>query len=101
MAETAIAPLSPQALADRLTTLPHWTYDKERRALYRKIEFRDFGQALAAMVQIGLEAEKADHHPEWFNVYNRLEIWLTTHDADGVSCRDSNLAAIIDRIVQA
>jgi 4a-hydroxytetrahydrobiopterin dehydratase len=49
-------------------------------------------------VRIGIEAEKADHHPEWFNVYNKLDIWLTTHDAGGVSEKDLALAKIIDRL---
>jgi 4a-hydroxytetrahydrobiopterin dehydratase len=78
--------------------LPLWTYDADRRALYRRLTFGDFAEALGAMVRIGVAADKADHHPEWSNVYNRLDIWLTTHDTGGVSERDYALARAIDAI---
>ncbi len=89
------------ALADdirtaRLADLPDWAFDPARNALHRHIRFGDFGSALAAMVRIGIAAEKADHHPEWSNVYDKLDIWLTTHDAGGVSERDLALAGHID-----
>jgi 4a-hydroxytetrahydrobiopterin dehydratase len=87
--------------AEALSRLPHWSYQADRRALYRKIVLRDFSAAFALMVQVALEAEKADHHPEWSNVYNRLDIWLTTHDAGGVSTRDIALAQAIDRLAEA
>lgn len=93
-----IEALSSAARDEALRALPQWTYDDERSALYRKIVLADFSEAFALMTRIALEAEKSDHHPEWFNVYNRLEIWLTTHDAGGVSARDTTLAAIIDRL---
>lgn len=79
-----------------LRDLPLWRYDPARDALHRRLRFADFGAALAAMVRIGVAAEKADHHPEWANVYDRLDIWLTTHDAGGISARDVALAAAID-----
>ncbi len=82
-----------------LTELPAWRYDAARKALHRELRFADFNQAFGAMARIALEAEKTDHHPEWTNVYNRLDIWLTTHDADGVSTRDVALAQQIDLIV--
>jgi 4a-hydroxytetrahydrobiopterin dehydratase len=82
-----------------LVSLPHWQYDAQSRSLRRNIVFADFSQALAAMVRIGIEAEKADHHPEWSNVYNRLDIRLTTHDVNGVSFKDLALASEIDAIV--
>lgn len=84
-------------LARLATSLPAWAYDPERRALRRRLRFGSFGEALAAMVRIGVEAEKADHHPEWTNVYDTVDIWLTTHDAGGVSPRDEALASLIDR----
>jgi 4a-hydroxytetrahydrobiopterin dehydratase len=59
----------------------------------------DFAQALALMVRIGVEADKRDHHPEWSNVYNRIDIWLTTHDAGGISTRDIALAGVIDAML--
>ncbi|MDT0575945.1 4a-hydroxytetrahydrobiopterin dehydratase [Croceicoccus sp. F390] len=99
MSSSAIKPLEKPALHDALAKLPLWTHDADRQALYRKIVFTDFAEALAAMVRIGFAAEQADHHPEWANVYNRLEIWLTTHDAGGVSTRDIKLAQQIDATI--
>jgi len=84
-----------------LGALSDWRYVPDRKAIHRQLRFADFGQALGAMVRIGLEAEKADHHPEWANVYNSLDIWLTTHDAGGVSTRDLDLAQKIDEIAPA
>jgi 4a-hydroxytetrahydrobiopterin dehydratase len=93
-----------QELSDALRAklrqdLPHWRYDPERKAICRSLEFLDFAEALGAMVRIGLAAEAANHHPEWFNVYNRLDIRLTTHDAGGLSERDTDLARRIDILV--
>ena len=82
-------------------TLPAWSYAPERRALRRRLRFADFAEALGAMVRIGVEAEKSDHHPEWTNVYDTLDVWLTTHDVGGVSERDEALAATIDRMFPA
>lgn len=87
--------------AEELERLPQWRYDAGRKALHRKLIFRDFSEALAFMVRVGIEAEKADHHPEWTNVFNQLEIWLTTHDCAGVSRRDCALAGVIDRLARA
>lgn len=67
--------------------------------LYRKFEFKDFSEAFAFMTRVALEAEKMNHHPLWTNVYNRVEFWLSTHDAgDIVTDKDRKLAAIIDGI---
>ena len=93
-----IESLNDKQRAEALPRLPLWSYDADRRALYRQIIVADFSAAFALMVRIALEAEKADHHPEWSNVYNRLDIWLTTHDADGLSSRDIALAETIDRL---
>lgn len=95
-----IAALTQTERDGALSTLPKWSYDADRKALFRKIVVGDFFDALGLMVRIGLEAEKACHHPEWFNVYNRIDIWLTTHDADGVSSRDVALAAAIDGLAE-
>lgn len=82
-----------------LSSVPDWAYAPERGGLIRReLVFADFTQAFAFMTQVAFHAEKADHHPEWFNVYNRVEITLTTHDADGLSQRDVALAHIIDTI---
>lgn len=87
-----IVSLSAQQVEACLGRLPGWTYDDARGALFRFILFTDFSEAFAMMTRIALAAEQADHHPEWSNVYNRLDIWLTTHDANGVSQRDIALA---------
>ena len=83
------------ALAD----LSDWTYDADRDAIKRSFRFDDFTAAFAFMTAVALMAEKADHHPEWFNVYNRVDIALTTHDAGGLSQRDVALARKIDALV--
>lgn len=93
----SIVPLPPHEREAALGHLPAWTYDADRKALYREIVLEDFTAAFALMTRIALEAEKEDHHPEWSNVYNRVSIWLTTHDAGDVSARDVRLAAVIDR----
>lgn len=90
--------LEGEALRDAVNGLLAWTYDEARKALYRRIEARDFVDAFGLMAQIAILAEKRDHHPEWSNVYNRIDIWLTTHDADGVSHRDIGMAVEIDRL---
>lgn len=70
--------------------------------LYRKFQFRDFSEAFAFMTRVALAAEKMDHHPLWTNVYNTVEIWLSTHDAgDVVTEKDRKLAAKIDGLVSA
>jgi 4a-hydroxytetrahydrobiopterin dehydratase len=97
----AIAPLNVQQRQDALAQLPGWIYDADRKAFFREILLEDFVAAFALMTRIALEAEKADHHPEWSNVYNRVSIWLTTHDAGDVSARDVSLARLIDRFAPA
>lgn len=83
-----------------LAGLADWVYDPERQALHRKIRLGDFSETFALMTRVAMLAEVADHHPEWSNVYNRLEIWLTTHDAGGVSSRDLDMAQAIDRLLR-
>ena len=82
--------------AEALNGLHGWTYDEAARAIRRSLRFRDFGEAFAFMTRVALEAEKADHHPDWSNSWNRVEIALTTHSAGGVTARDFALAARID-----
>ncbi|MCS7129336.1 MAG: 4a-hydroxytetrahydrobiopterin dehydratase [Candidatus Caldarchaeum sp.] len=67
--------------------------------LFRRFEFNDFVEAIGFMVKVALEAEKLQHHPEWFNVYNRVDVWLTTHDLGGLSTYDVRLARIINKMV--
>lgn len=83
------------ALAD---SLPLWTLDGEH--LKRSFRFDDFNQAFAFMTQVAMLAEKADHHPEWSNVWNKVEIALTTHEAKGLSRRDIDLANAIDALLK-
>lgn len=80
-----------------LAELPDWTLRGDGLAIVRSFRFADFSEAFAFMTRVGLLAEKADHHPEWCNVYNRVEITLTTHDAGGLSARDVAMALAIDR----
>ena len=80
-----------------LETLPLWSEAAGRDAITRSLKFRDFAEAFGFMAEIALVAEKADHHPEWSNVYNRVDILLATHESGGVTERDVKLAEAIDR----
>lgn len=93
-----IAKLSEAERRALSSTLPAWSIDQERDALRRSFRFEDFVEAFGFMGKVALLAERADHHPEWTNVYNRVDILLTTHDADGLSARDVALAKAIDRL---
>ena len=93
-----IEPLDDAERADALDALDEWDYDEARDAITRSFAFADFTEAFAFMTRVALLAEKADHHPEWSNVWNRVEILLTTHDAGGLSHRDVALAEAIDRV---
>ncbi len=74
-------------------------WKKQNNTLYKKFIFKNFSEAFAFMARVALEAEKADHHPLWTNVYNKVEIWLSTHDAgDIVTDKDRALAKAIDKI---
>lgn len=74
-------------------------WQEEDNKLHKKFEFKDFSEAFAFMTRIALEAEKMNHHPRWTNVWNRVEIWLSTHDAgDIVTDKDRKLAAAIDKL---
>ncbi|MCM8730479.1 4a-hydroxytetrahydrobiopterin dehydratase [Hephaestia sp. MAHUQ-44] len=92
--------LSEAERAEALDGLPDWDYDDARDAITRRFTFADFSEAFAFMTRVALLAEKADHHPEWSNVYNRVEILLTTHDAGGLSERDIEMADAIDGLVE-
>lgn len=91
-----MTPLDRSALNDHLTRLPGWTLDTEQRAISRSFRFKDFAQAFGFMAQMAIVSDKADHHPEWFNVYNRVDVRLTTHDAGGLTERDLIWAARAD-----
>ena len=84
-----------------LRTLSDWTLARDGKAIQRNFEFSDFGEAFGFMTRVALLAEKHDHHPEWFNVYNRVQVTLTTHDAGengGLSHRDAKMAKAMDAL---
>ncbi len=91
--------LNEDERASWLDALDEWSLAREGKAIHRSFEFRDFSEAFAFMARVAMIAEKRDHHPEWSNVYNKVEITLTTHDADGLSLRDVNMAKDIDALV--
>lgn len=91
--------LTGDARDKALANLGHWTEDEHRDAITRSFKFDDFVAAFGFMAKVALLAEKADHHPEWSNIYNSVEILLTTHDADGLSQKDVDLAKKIDALV--
>lgn len=82
-----------------LDSLPAWQRVDGRDAIARDLRFADFNAAFGFMSRVALQAEKMDHHPEWSNVYNRVRIVLTTHDAGGLSTRDVELARFIDSLL--
>jgi len=85
-----------------LAKLPGWMVaDDKREAISRTYKFADFNTAFAFMTRVAIRAEQLDHHPEWFNVYNRVEVILTTHDADGVTELDVALATFMDEAATA
>ena len=81
-----------------VATSPGWTLSKDGKSVSASLEFANFADAWGFMSEIAIEADKLDHHPEWSNVYNRVAITLTTHDADGLTARDQALA---DKIAAA
>ena len=79
-----------------LKRLPDWRLVEGREAITRKFQFVDFDAAFAFMTRVALLAAKTDHHPEWFNVYNKIDVTLATHDAGGVTQKDIDLAMAMD-----
>jgi 4a-hydroxytetrahydrobiopterin dehydratase len=98
MGSTPVEALGNEARDAALQELSRWGYDAGRDALHRRFDFPDFLGAWGFMARVALLAERADHHPEWSNVYGRVDVWLRTHDADGVSGRDVALAREIDAL---
>ena len=95
----AVEKLSEEDLANWLVALPEWSLARDGTAISRTFEFADFSQAFGFMTRVALLAECQDHHPEWSNVYNRVTIELTTHDAGALSHRDPRLAKAIDKLL--
>jgi 4a-hydroxytetrahydrobiopterin dehydratase len=94
----AVAKLTETELSDLLARHPEWSLRGDGIALERTFRFADFNAAFGFMTRVALYADKADHHPEWFNVYNRVEMTLTTHDAAGISTRDAAMVEWIKGI---
>lgn len=101
-----VAQLNEAERQSILAEFSEWKYDPQRDAISRKFEFSDFSEAYAFMTRVAIHADKADHHPEWFNVYNKVDITLTTHDAKrpdgengGLSERDVDLARKIESFI--
>ena len=94
-----VARLTDGLRAESLASLADWTHDPTRDAITRRFTFADFNQAFGFMTRVALLAEKADHHPEWSNVWNRVDVLLTTHDAGGLSTRDIQMAQAIDALL--
>jgi 4a-hydroxytetrahydrobiopterin dehydratase len=91
--------LSATERAGLSANLPDWKRVESRDAITRTFRFKDFSEAWGFMARVALLAEAQDHHPEWFNVWNRVEITLSTHDAGGLSARDVRLALAIDGLL--
>ena len=96
-----VDPLTPGRRAALGDLLPRWSVAPGRDAIRREFRFRDFSGAFGFMARVALLAEARDHHPEWSNVWNRVEITLTTHDAGGLSERDIAMATAIDSLAGA
>jgi 4a-hydroxytetrahydrobiopterin dehydratase len=91
-----MAKLAIEELKQALKRLPDWNLAKDREAIVRKFQFVDFDAAFAFMTRCALMAAKMDHHPEWSNVYNKVEVTLTTHEEDGVTQKDVDMAMAMD-----
>ena len=89
--------LSQLEIDEELKNLPGWSIVNEK--LHREIEFESFNQAFGFMTRAAMEIEKMNHHPEWFNVYNRITIDLMTHDAGGITKNDTHLAKILNSLL--
>ena len=89
--------LSAQEIEIQLADFPDWELDNDK--LYRQLKFKNFIEAFGFMTRVALLAETMDHHPEWSNVYSRVEIHLVTHDVSGISAKDFELAKRIDGLV--
>ena len=89
--------LSESSIEEKLKNLPGWSVKNDK--LYKEFQFNDFNQAFGFMTRAAMEIEKMNHHPEWFNVYNKITVELTTHDAGGITDNDVNLAKILNSLI--
>lgn len=88
--------LSSEEISNELKNLPGWTIKEEK--LHKDFEFSDFNETFGFMTRAAMEIEKMNHHPEWFNVYNRLSVDLMTHDAGGITQNDIQLAKVLNNL---
>lgn len=95
----SVTRLNDDECAQLLEAHPQWSLARGGLAIERRFTFADFSEAWGFMNRVALLAEVQDHHPEWFNVYNRVDITLTTHDAGGLSARDERMAKAIDALL--
>ncbi|MEX3808835.1 4a-hydroxytetrahydrobiopterin dehydratase [Paraburkholderia sp. BR13439] len=93
-----IQKLTSDERTQQLAKLDRWESVAERDAIRRSFEFADFNEAFGFMTRVAIKAQEMDHHPEWFNVYNKVDITLSTHEANGVTERDIALATFIDSV---
>lgn len=96
MARDALEPHDIDTLSEQL---PEWQLDDDRSGIRREIAFADFNAAFGFMTRVALKADAMNHHPEWFNVYNKVDIRLSSHDVSGLSERDVALARFIDDLL--
>lgn len=94
----ALNRMNADEIAPNLQSLPLWSLDTGLKALCREFRFSNFGQAFMFMTQVAKAAETHNHHPEWRNVYNKVWVTWTTHDADGLSLKDIQMAKICDQL---
>lgn len=90
-----------ETVRNKIKDLPGWVLLDDKDAIAKTYRFKDFSAAFAFMTRCALAAEKMNHHPEWFNVYNRVEVTLNTHDAGGVTALDLDLAGRMDKFADA
>tara|TARA_B110000967_G_scaffold133504_1_gene136328 strand:+ start:689 stop:964 length:276 start_codon:yes stop_codon:yes gene_type:complete len=90
--------VNKETRADALIGLEGWSDTEDRDAIQKTFTFKSFNQAFSFMTRVAMEAEKANHHPEWFNVYNRVDVTLRTHDAGGITEKDIKLAQFMEMI---
>jgi 4a-hydroxytetrahydrobiopterin dehydratase len=90
--------VNKETRADALIGLEGWSNTEDRDAIQKTFTFKSFNQAFSFMTRVAMEAEKANHHPEWFNVYNRVDVTLSTHDAGGITEKDIKLAQFMEMI---
>jgi 4a-hydroxytetrahydrobiopterin dehydratase len=89
--------LTPEAISEALEGLHGWSLDRDGGAIHRQFKFRNFSEAFGFMTRVALAAEKLDHHPEWSNVYDKVDVRLTTHSAGGITRLDFDLAKKMQR----